>query len=87
MPSPLSRGPKTSRKGRRDVRKLRSPADGWRLVQSFTTDGRSMSLLYENPRRGETAVEKRTRENAPLPESKFVATFGPNDRKLGGDPG
>jgi hypothetical protein len=74
-------------KGRQDARCLRSEKKGWKLGRTFMTDGTSISLLYENRSRGETAAAKRLRTKGMLSKEDLEATFKETDRKIGCDPG
>ena len=76
---------------RMDVRKLRSRRGpevngSWELASSFTTDGTSLIVRFENAERGETPEETKARKDG-YRNDDMVQSFGEKDRKVGVDPG
>jgi hypothetical protein len=78
---------KVGGKRRADVRELRSRAKGWQIGKSFSTDGTSISILFNNASRGETTEVKKLREKGVARPEDMVRVYDIKDRKVGVDPG
>jgi hypothetical protein len=57
---------------RKDIKKIRSEAKGWKLGKSFSTDGVVMHLTYYNPLLIATAEDKKLAKGKVDPEAAFA---------------